>query len=105
MPTQKQIKNLRKEIQHSIFLKEDVKKRLLANLDRVGPVDFKLLTALFAKAEKNQDKLLRKIVKYDDTFVPRLKHFIKNEISRFHGGQEKAQRKKEKAEEILKEIE
>ena len=86
-------------------MKEDLKRKLLENLERVGPADFELLTALFGDAEKKQEKLLGKIVKHDDTFVPRLKNFIKSEIRKFHGGVEKAQRKKEKAEEILREIE
>ena len=78
---------------------------MLEKLESVTPADLAILTSLFNDAEKKQDQLLTKIVKYDDTFVTRLKHFIKNEIRKFHGGVEKAQRKKEKVEEILKEIE
>ncbi len=105
MPKQKQIIKLEKEIGGSIFLKEEVKKRLLENLPRVSAQDLDTLAALFGHAEKHQDKLLKQIVKYDDTFVPRLKHFVKGEIRKYRGGVEKAQRKKEKAEDILKEIE
>ena len=105
MPKQKQIEKLRSEIKRSIFLKEDAKRKLLENLNRASAHDIETLAALFGHAEKRQDKLLEKIVKYDDTFVPRLKHFVKGEIRKYSTGVEKAQRKKEKAEEILKEIE
>lgn len=96
---------LKNEIAGSLFLKEDLKKKLLDNFDRLGDKDRETLAALFGHAEKRQDDLLKKIVKYDDTFVPRLDHFITAEIGKFRGGVEKKQRKKEKAEDILKEIE
>jgi len=96
---------LKNDIAGSIFLREDLKKKLLDNLDRLGDKDCATLAALFGHAEKRQDELLVKIVKYDDTFVPRLDHFIQAGIGKFRGGVEKKQRKKEKAEDILKEIE
>jgi hypothetical protein len=105
MPNQKQTQKLINKIRHSIFLKEELKKRLLDNFERLGPGDFERLAAFFGEAEKKQESLLGKIVKHDGTFLPRLKYFIQGEIGKYHGGREKAQRKKEKAEDILKEIE
>ena len=105
MPNKKQTQKLKNEIAGSLFLKEDLKKKLLDNLDRLDDKDRETLAALFGHAEKRQDDLLAKIVKYDDTFVPRLDHFITAGIGKFMGGVEKKQRKKEKAEDILKEIE
>ena len=95
---------MRTEIQRSIFLKEDVKKKLLNNLERVNAHDLETLSALFGHAEKRQDALIGKIVKHDDSFLPRIKFFIKGVVRKYRAGVEKTGRKKEKAEDILKDL-
>jgi hypothetical protein len=104
MEKQKQ-KKFRKQIQGSIFLSEDLKVKLLNNLDRVNEEDLKMLSFLFGVAQVNQDSLIDKIAAFDDTFVPRVKYFIESEKNKYRKTVEKARRKEEKTEEILKKIE
>jgi hypothetical protein len=102
MPNQKQIQKLEKEITRSVFLKEDVKKRLLSVLPKMDGHDIETLSALFGHADKRQESLVARMMEYDDTFLPRMKYFVKGEVRKFSAGKEKAGRKKEKPEEILK---
>lgn len=101
----KQIQKLRPLIQGSIFLKEEQKEKLLANLHKATKKDLATLEAIFGHARKYQENLIDDIVEYDDTFVARLKGFKQAEINKFSQKVEKKQRKKEKAEDILKKLE
>ncbi|MCC7197141.1 hypothetical protein IT413_03005 [Candidatus Peregrinibacteria bacterium] len=105
MHTQKSKQKLKKEIQHSIFLEENVKKELLESFDKLDDHDYRVLASLFGRAEKKQDKLIDKIVTYDETFVGRVKQFKKDEIKKYQKETENKQRKTEQAEDILKGME
>jgi hypothetical protein len=105
MPKQKQKTKLEKQIKGSIFLREDLKEKLLANLEKASNEDMVMLVSMFGEAKKQQDKLVDKMAAYDDAFVPGVKHFIESEKSRYMKGVEKEHRKKEKTEELLKKIE
>lgn len=102
---QKQIQKLKKEIQESIFLKDEQKQKLLANLHKASKTDLATLKAIFGHAHKYQENLVDDIVEYDDSFVAKMKGFKQAEINKYAKTVEKKQRKKEKAEEILKELE
>jgi len=105
MPDKKQRQKLEKEITRSVFLKEDVKRQLLSVIPRMDKQDLETLSALFGHADKRQDALFAKMIDHDDTFLSRMKFFVKGEVRKFRAGEEKTGRKKEKAEDILKGLE
>jgi hypothetical protein len=104
MQKQKKLKQLKPAIQGSIFLDNKLKKQLLENMDKLEGHDLEVLTALFGEAKKRQEDLVDQIVEFDDTFVARLKHFKKFEVAKYASAVESVQRKKEKAEDILKQL-
>jgi|WetSurMetagenome_2_1015567.scaffolds.fasta_scaffold63865_2 hypothetical protein len=105
MQNKKQIQKLQIEIQRSIFLKEEAKKLLISVLPKMGKKDIESVSALFGHADKRQEALFARMMGHDDTFVPRMKFFIKGEMRNYRAGEEKTRRKKEKAEDILKGLE
>lgn len=104
MKKQKLLKKLAPLIQGCIFLEEDVKIKLLDNLDRFSDEDLQELKTVFDEAKGNQNGLIDKIVAYDKTFVPRLKQWKRKETRKEFKRYEKAQRKDEAAEKLLKKL-
>jgi hypothetical protein len=103
MPKQKQ-KQLVKKIEKSFILREDLRDKLLANLDNLSPEDLALVKFMFDEADKTQNKLVNKMVKYDDAFAADVKHFIESEKSGYAQKKEKEHRKDENSEDLLKKI-
>jgi hypothetical protein len=105
MPKQTQKQKLEQKIRRSVFLKEQVKRALISVIPRLNKHDLSTLAALFGHADKRQIALLAKMMAYDDTFLPRMKFFLKAETRDFRANVEKEKRASEKAEDILKKLE
>lgn len=100
-PQKQKLKDL---IQGSLFLDKETKDSLLENFDALTEGELLNIQNLFEKSEINQNSLIEKIVRHDDTFLPRLKQFKHEEIKKYQHQAEKKERTKEKAEDILKQI-
>ena len=98
-----QIKKLIPIIRESIFLSEEVKDSLLANLERMEHGDLEELKDVLFAAKYKQDDLIKKIASHDESFVPRLKQWKRTEIRKEFHRYEKQQ--KGSAEDILTDIE
>lgn len=104
MKVPKKLQHVRQLLQESIFLSSSLRNSLMEALERANPDDLDELEKLLLAATKEQNELFEKMVKYDDTFVPRIKQFRKSAVQNFHKKQESSERKNENPEELLKKL-
>lgn len=87
----------------SIFIKEDVRQRVLAKIDALSAWQINALFDLLSDADKKQTALITSLVKKNPNFISDLNNFIASESSKTRKAEEKKEHEKE--EDYLKKLE
>lgn len=109
MAEERKIKSQRKTalinlIKGCLYISEELKRSLIANIDRISDKDLENLENTFNISERKQKKMIESMALHDADFLKDLKIFKKDEIRKSQKEIEKRQRKNENPEDLLKQI-
>ncbi len=87
---------IRKKITGSLFLKPEVKQKLLFMLDKLKDVDLEKLNELLNQGIKKEVEVLSALISKDAKFAPKLEDFMRKQMGWARKENEKVSLSKEK---------
>lgn len=95
---------LEERINALILLAPELKDELVKILLYAEDEDFARIEQIIQKAEKKQQQLLEKMIRYDTTFTANLKQFTTSEYMQQQKKEEEASREEEEPESLLDQL-
>ncbi len=85
------------KIQHSLFLKEETKSKLISILDQLTDTDLYGVQQILDEGEQKEREMLTRLIENDPEFPAKLKRFMQSQIKLAYKEQEGAERQDESA--------